>query len=122
MPEETPTWGDRVVAALLRGREASRRRRAGRRPLARGLTAAVCAVAAFLVVVSTVNARGSDLRPGRNTDLVSLVADQSRQNAAAHPPGHRPARPGGRADRRGERGRRLRPARSSCSARRPRPG
>jgi uncharacterized protein YlxW (UPF0749 family) len=79
--EVTPTWGDRVVAALLRGREASRRRRAGRRPLARGLTAAVCAVAAFLVVVSTVNARGSDLRPGRNTDLVSLVADQSRQNA-----------------------------------------
>ena len=81
MPEEAPTWGDRVVAALLRSREASRRRRAGRRPLARGLTAAVCAVAAFLVVVSTVNARGSDLRPGRNTDLVSLVADQSRQNA-----------------------------------------
>jgi uncharacterized protein YlxW (UPF0749 family) len=81
VPEVTPTWGDRVVAALLRGREASRRRRAGRRPLARGLTAAVCAVAAFLVVVSTVNARGSDLRPGRNTDLVSLVADQSRQNA-----------------------------------------
>ena len=80
MPEVTPTWGDRVVAALLRGREASRRRRAGHRPLARGLTAAVCGVAAFLVVVSTVNARGSDLRPGRNTDLVSLVADQSRQN------------------------------------------
>ena len=81
MPEVTPTGGDRVVAALLRGREASRRRRAGRRPLARGLTAAVCGVAAFLVVVSTVNARGSDLRPARNTDLVSLVADQSRQNA-----------------------------------------
>ena len=83
MAEVTPTWGDRVVAALLRGREASRRRRrrSGRRPLARGLTAAVCAVAAFLVVLSTVNARGSDLRPGRNTDLVSLVADQSRQNA-----------------------------------------
>ncbi|HEY0237644.1 MAG TPA: DUF881 domain-containing protein [Friedmanniella sp.] len=80
MPEPTPTWGDRVVAALLRGREASRRRRAGHTPLARGLTAGVCAIAAFLVVVSTVNARGSDLRPGRNTDLVSLVADQSRQN------------------------------------------
>ena len=80
MPEVAPTWGDRVVAALLRGREASRRRRAGHRPLPRALTAAVCAIAAFLVVVSTVNARGSDLRPGRNTDLVSLVADQSRQN------------------------------------------
>ncbi|SDV00530.1 Uncharacterized conserved protein YlxW, UPF0749 family [Microlunatus sagamiharensis] len=80
MREDQHTWGDRVVAALLRGREASRRRRAGRRPAARVLTAAVCAVAAFLIVLSTVNARGSDLRPGRNTDLTSLVADQSRRN------------------------------------------
>ena len=80
MREEQPTWGDRVVAALLRGRESSRRRNAGRRPGARVLTAAVCAIAAFLVVLSTVNARGSDLRPGRNTDLVSLVNDQSRRN------------------------------------------
>ncbi len=81
MADDAPTWGDRVLAALLRGREATRRRNAGRRPTARVLTAVACAVAAFLVVVSTVNARGSDLRPGRNTDLVSLVADQSRQNA-----------------------------------------
>ena len=81
MSDAAPTWGDRALAAVLRGRAATRRRNAGRRPLARGLTAAVCAVAAFLVVVSTVNARGSDLRPGRNTDLVSLVADQSRRNA-----------------------------------------
>ena len=81
MAEVPHTWGDRVVAALLRGREASRRRRAGHRPVPRALTALVCAIAAFLVVVSTVNARGTDLRPGRNTDLVSLVADQSRQNA-----------------------------------------
>ena len=81
MPEAAPTWGDRVAAALLRGREATRRRNAGRRPLARGLTAGVCAIAAFLVVVSTVNARGSDLRPGRDTDLVSLVTEQSRDNA-----------------------------------------
>ena len=81
MVEVTPTWGDRVLAAVLRGRAATRRRNAGRRPLARGLTAAVCGVAAFLVVVSTVNARGTDLRPARNTDLVSLVNDQSRRNA-----------------------------------------
>ncbi|WP_232506085.1 DUF881 domain-containing protein [Microlunatus flavus] len=81
MADDQPTWGDRVVAALLRGREASRRRNAGRRPGARVLTATVCAIAAFLVVLSTVNARGSDLRPARNTDLVSLVADQSRRNA-----------------------------------------
>jgi uncharacterized protein YlxW (UPF0749 family) len=32
-------------------------------------------------VVSAVNARGTDLRPGRNTDLVSLVQSQSRRNA-----------------------------------------
>jgi uncharacterized protein YlxW (UPF0749 family) len=32
------------------------------------------------VVVSALNARGTDLRPGRNTDLVSLVQSQSRRN------------------------------------------
>jgi uncharacterized protein YlxW (UPF0749 family) len=32
------------------------------------------------VVSSAVNARGTDLRPGRNTDLVSLVQSQSRRN------------------------------------------
>ena len=32
------------------------------------------------VVASAVNARGTDLRPGRNTDLVSLVQSESRRN------------------------------------------
>jgi uncharacterized protein YlxW (UPF0749 family) len=32
------------------------------------------------VAVSALNARGTDLRPGRNTDLVSLVQSQSRRN------------------------------------------
>lgn len=73
--------GQRVVDALRRGRAASRRRNAGRTPAARLLTAAVCLVAALMVVVSAVNARGTDLRPARNTDLVSLVQDQSRRNA-----------------------------------------
>lgn len=31
-------------------------------------------------MVSAVNARGTDLRPGRNTDLVALVQSQSRRN------------------------------------------
>jgi uncharacterized protein YlxW (UPF0749 family) len=34
-----------------------------------------------MVVMSALNARGTDLRPGRNTDLVSLVQAQSRRNA-----------------------------------------
>ena len=38
-------------------------------------------VAGLLVVVSASNARGIDLRPGRNTDLVSLVQSESRRNA-----------------------------------------
>jgi len=33
-----------------------------------------------MVVASALNARGTDLRPARNTDLVSLVQDQSRRN------------------------------------------
>lgn len=45
------------------------------------LTGLVCLLAGLLVVVSAVNARGTDLRPGRNTDLVSLVQSQSRRNA-----------------------------------------
>lgn len=31
-------------------------------------------------MVSALNARGIDLRPSRNTDLVSLVQSQSRRN------------------------------------------
>jgi uncharacterized protein YlxW (UPF0749 family) len=33
-----------------------------------------------MVIVSALNAQGIDLRPGRNTDLVSLVQSQSRRN------------------------------------------
>jgi uncharacterized protein YlxW (UPF0749 family) len=46
----------------------------------RSLTAAVCILAGLMIVVSALNARGTDLRPGRNTDLISLVQSQSRQN------------------------------------------
>ncbi|GAA1829107.1 DUF881 domain-containing protein [Microlunatus capsulatus] len=72
---------DRVLHALRRARGAQRRRDASRRPAGRVLTAAVCLLAGLMVVLSAVNARGTDLRPGRNTDLVSLVQSQSRRNA-----------------------------------------
>jgi len=71
----------RARAVLGRARAAQRRRDANRSPTARALTGLVCLVAGLLVVVSAVNARGTDLRPGRNTDLVSLVQSQSRHNA-----------------------------------------
>jgi uncharacterized protein YlxW (UPF0749 family) len=45
------------------------------------LSAVVCVLAGLMVVMSALNARGIDLRPGRNTDLVSLVQAQSRRNA-----------------------------------------
>jgi uncharacterized protein YlxW (UPF0749 family) len=41
----------------------------------------VCLLAGLLVMVSALNAKGTDLRPGRNTDLVSLVQSESRRNA-----------------------------------------
>ena len=47
----------------------------------RFLTVALCGLAGLLIVASALNARGTDLRPARNTDLVSLLQAQSRQNA-----------------------------------------
>jgi uncharacterized protein YlxW (UPF0749 family) len=73
--------GHRVRGVLGRARAAQRRRDQNRQPLGRVLTALVCVLAGLMVVVSAVNARGTDLRPGRNTDLVSLVQSQSRRNA-----------------------------------------
>ena len=45
------------------------------------MTALICAVAGLMIVVSSINARGTDLRPGRNTELVDLVQQQTRTNA-----------------------------------------
>jgi len=70
-----------MVSVLRRARATRRRREQARRPGGRLLTALVCVLAGLLVVVSAVNARGTDLRPGRHTDLVSLVQSQSRRNA-----------------------------------------
>lgn len=46
------------------------------------MTALICVVAGLMIVVSSINARGTDLRPGRNTELVDLVQQQSRTNKA----------------------------------------
>jgi uncharacterized protein YlxW (UPF0749 family) len=73
--------GRRVLDALRRARAAQVRRNRNRRPLGRLLTGLICLLAGLMVVASAVNARGTDLRPGRNTDLVSLVQSQSRRNA-----------------------------------------
>jgi uncharacterized protein YlxW (UPF0749 family) len=44
-------------------------------------TTLVCVIAGLLIVLSAANARGIDLRPARNPDLISLVQAQSRRNA-----------------------------------------
>ncbi|WP_152360894.1 DUF881 domain-containing protein [Microlunatus speluncae] len=50
------------------------------RLLGRTATTVLCLLAGLMVVIGALNARGTDLRPGRNTDLVSLVQSQSRHN------------------------------------------
>jgi uncharacterized protein YlxW (UPF0749 family) len=70
----------RVRAAFRRARDAQRRRDLNRSTLGRTLTVAVCLLAGLMMMVSAINARGIDLRPARNTDLVSLVQTQSRRN------------------------------------------
>jgi uncharacterized protein YlxW (UPF0749 family) len=69
-----------LVTVLQRARDAHGRRNRNRRPLARSLTAAVCAFAGLMIIMSALHAEGGDLRPARNTDLVSLVQAQSRHN------------------------------------------
>jgi uncharacterized protein YlxW (UPF0749 family) len=69
-----------VVSVLRRARDAQRRRNRSRGPLARTLTTAVCAFAGLMIIISAMHAEGTDLRPARNTDLVSLVQSQSRHN------------------------------------------
>jgi uncharacterized protein YlxW (UPF0749 family) len=71
----------RLYRRLRRAREAQSRRSRDRTLTGRIATAGVCLLAGLLVMVSAMNARGTDLRPGRNTDLVSLVQSQSRRNA-----------------------------------------
>lgn len=69
-----------VVSVLRRARNAQRRRDRNRGPFARTLTAAVCVLAGLMIMISATHAQGTDLRPGRNTDLVSLLQSQARRN------------------------------------------
>ncbi|MBA8793796.1 uncharacterized protein YlxW (UPF0749 family) [Friedmanniella endophytica] len=66
----------RFIRARVRQRVRNPRSRGGK-----ALTGLVCLVAGLLITVSAVAARGIDLRPGRNTDLIGLVETQSRRNA-----------------------------------------
>lgn len=54
-----------------------------RRAWGRLTTALVCAVASFAMVTAAVAARGIDLRPDRNTDLISLVRQRATLNTEA---------------------------------------
>ena len=71
----------RIRRVLVRARAAQRRRDSQRTRAGRLASTGVCLVAGLLLVVSAATARGIDLRPGRNTDLVSLVQSESRRNA-----------------------------------------
>ncbi|MDN5770791.1 MAG: DUF881 domain-containing protein [Microlunatus sp.] len=72
----------RFRRALIQARSAGRRRDRQQSRWGTIATTVVCAVAGLLVIVSASTARGIDLRPGRYTDLVSLVQSESRRNAA----------------------------------------
>jgi uncharacterized protein YlxW (UPF0749 family) len=71
----------RVQSVLLTAARTNRRPDGSRNSVGRVTTTAVCVVAGLLVVLSATSARGIDLRPDRNTDLVSLVQAQSKRNA-----------------------------------------
>ena len=70
----------RMNRVLHRARKRQRITGPGRL-LGRTATTVLCLLAGLMVVVGGLNARGTDLRPGRNTDLVDLVQSQSRHNA-----------------------------------------
>lgn len=72
--------GERIRRALLRARVRQRLRNR-RRLSGRILTGVVCLAAGLMITISAINARGIDLRPARNTDLVGLVQSESRRNA-----------------------------------------
>lgn len=69
MSEETRLSRRRLADALLL-----------RSPGRKWVTSLVCVLVGLMVAVSALNAKGFDLRPGRNTELVGLISDQSRRN------------------------------------------
>jgi uncharacterized protein YlxW (UPF0749 family) len=69
------------VRRALRRAHVRQRLRDSRRRSGRVLTGVVCLAAGLMITISAINARGIDLRPARNTDLVGLVQSESRRNA-----------------------------------------
>jgi len=76
------TFGDvfRRVTRVLHRAQTRQQITGPGRLLGRTATTVLCLLAGLMVVIGALNARGTDLRPGRNTDLVSLVQSQSRHN------------------------------------------
>ncbi|MEA5154960.1 DUF881 domain-containing protein [Raineyella sp.] len=82
-----PTLRDTLRAGLHRVRTQLSRRgapephRTARTVLGGSATLAICLLAGYLIGTSASLARGTDLRGGRNTDLISLVHTGSQRNA-----------------------------------------
>lgn len=51
-----------------------------RKPRQIATTVFVCAIAGFMIMASSLAARGTDLRASRNTDLIQLVSSQAERN------------------------------------------
>ena len=78
-----PSAAEALRAALSRLRRASGPRRFSTRQLVGGAASVViCLVAGFMIGTSASLAKGTDLRSGRNTDLISLVNIGTQRNEA----------------------------------------
>lgn len=75
--EATPNLWRRARARL-----AARRRADPGPPRRRLVTLLVCFVAGLMITVAAINARGTDLRPGRNVELVDLVRSEAARGSA----------------------------------------
>ncbi len=78
---------ERALAELRRGRRALNKARFLQRwrhprppKLTRLISGVVCILAGWMIATSAINARGTDLRPSRNTDLISLVQSERFRN------------------------------------------
>lgn len=71
----------RAVTVVGRAWRRIRERRRGT-PRTRLLTLLICLLAGVMITVSAINARGTDLRPDRNTDLVDLLRSESARNSS----------------------------------------
>ncbi len=77
---EPAQWRHRIATLARRARPRPRIP-TPRRMVALGMTLAICTLAGFLTGTSAALSKGTDLRGGRNTDLVSLVQTEAHENA-----------------------------------------